>query len=85
MLEWVLITAMLLGTITVVAPHLLAVDLHKISLIALGAVSGYWFDRALFPYGRPDRLNGGAIMFSAAMLRRAIIVGATILGVSLGA
>jgi hypothetical protein len=37
-----------------VAPHQLPVTLYKISLIATAAVAGYWLDRALFPYARPD-------------------------------
>lgn len=85
MIEWMIITAALLAIIAVVAPHLLAIDLHKISLLTLGGVVGYWIDRGLFPYARPDKLSGVAIMYSAAMLRRSVIVGAAILGVSLGA
>lgn len=38
-----------------VAPHQLPVTLYKISLIATAAVVGYWLDRALYPYARPDR------------------------------
>jgi hypothetical protein len=38
-----------------VAPQQLPVTLYKISLIVAAAVIGYWLDRALFPYARPDR------------------------------
>ena len=78
---WLAITLVLLAAIAATAPQLLAVDLHKVSLIALGAWLGYWIDRGLFPYARPDR----SLLRHEAALRRAIIVAAVILGVSLGA
>lgn len=83
---WIVITILLTVAIYVLAPQQLAVSLYKLSLITTAAVVGYWIDRSLFPYARPDRLiaNPTATLIAAAMLRRAIIVGCAMLGVSLG-
>ncbi|MDK2124471.1 putative holin [Parachitinimonas caeni] len=51
---WVVLAAALLLLIALVAPQQLAVDLHKASLLCLAGVIGYWLDRGLFPYSRPD-------------------------------
>lgn len=89
MVDWLAITAALLILIALTQPQLLAVDLHKISLITLGGVTGYWLDRGLFPYGRPDRVDtktsAGVSLFGVAMMRRAIIVAACVIGAALGA
>ena len=75
------------------------------TLISLAAFVGYWLDRSLFPYARPDGyllrdwrhgteepefeadypvLAEHVLPFCVAMLRRAIIVGAVVVGVALG-
>lgn len=102
---WLVLAALLLAAIAIVAPPQLPVVLYKVSLIALAAVLGYWLDRTLFPYARPD----GYLMrdwrygtdepegdvdfpvvlayirvFTVAMIRRALIVGAVVLGVAAG-
>ena len=51
---WILAAIVLLFLIFKVSPQQLPVALYKASLIALAAVLGYWLDRALFPYARPD-------------------------------
>lgn len=45
---------LLLAVIAVVSPAQLPVVLYKAALITLAAVIGYWLDRVLFPYARPD-------------------------------
>lgn len=60
---------------------------HKLNLVAMGGCVGYWLDRHIFPYARPDVfLNDDPprSVLGAAMLRRAIIVGAAMLAVCLG-
>lgn len=86
MLDWLVIAVLLAAAIAWLAPHQLPVTLYKLSLIAAGAAVGYWIDRSLFPYARPDAdwVEAG-IETAAAMLRRAIIVAACIVGVALGA
>jgi hypothetical protein len=102
MTDWLLLAL----AVWLLAPGQLPVSLYKLSLVAMAAVAGYWIDRALFPYSRPDgylacewRGSGTAPdgqvdfplvsayhrVFAAALLRRAIIVAATMLAVGLGA
>lgn len=105
---WVtLAVAILLAIlVTVFAPQQLPVTLYKLSLISGAGVAGYWLDREMFPYARPDSyLNvtdwrdahkrcdaadltiaeGYHEVFAAAMLRRALVVAAAMMGVGLGA
>lgn len=51
---WLLITLVLLACVWAIAPQQLPVSLYKLSLVTLAAVVGYWLDRSLFPYARPD-------------------------------
>jgi hypothetical protein len=101
-----LLAAALLAAIAALAPVQLPVVLYKACLIALAAVMGYWLDRALFPYARPDsylwrdwRLGTDepegdvdyplastdyVAAFCVAQLRRAVIVGAVVIGIAVG-
>lgn len=83
---WLLITLILLVLIWLLSPQQLIVSLYKLLLITMAAVVAYWIDRSLFPYARPDDLSLGTsdMLMASAMLRRAIIVGAAMLAVSLG-
>ncbi len=102
---FLILAAVLLAAIAALSPVQLPVVLYKAALIALAAVLGYWLDRALFPYARPDsylerdwRLgtdepegdadyrvaSGYERAFTAAMLRRSIVVGCVVIGVALG-
>lgn len=83
MFDWLLVTFALIALVAVLSPQQLPVSLYKLSLITTAAVAGYWIDRSLFPYSRPDQIKM-ADVHSASMLRRAIIVGAAMLAVSLG-
>lgn len=85
MLDWVAIAVALTLAIAFLAPQQLGVTLYKLSLVSLAAAVGYWIDRSLFPYARPDDLSLDHTETAAAYLRRAIVVGACIVGVSLGA
>ncbi len=118
MFDWLIAAVLLAALVWCIAPQQLPVSLYKLSLVALAAVAGYWIDRSLFPYARPDfflqlgefedapvplcekpiddagtsTLELHAAPDSAllhlmgmAMLRRAIIVAATMLAVGLGA
>jgi len=97
MLNWLLLALLLAAAVWFIAPQQLPVSLYKLSLVSMAAVVGYWIDRSLFPYARPDRLFGHAnsadeaeigaraLMVSAAMLRRAVVVAAAMLATGLGA
>jgi len=102
---WLALALVLLALIAITSPAQLPVVLYKASLIALAAVLGYWLDRALFPYARPDGylehdwrhgtdepagdadfrvVAGHMTAFCTAMIRRAVIVGALVIGMALG-
>lgn len=90
--EWVLITVVLMAAVWALAPQQLSVSVYKLSLVTLAAVVGYWLDRSLFPYARPDDLLDRVVTapemasaFAAAMLRRAVVVAAAMLAMGLGA
>ncbi len=53
---WALITLALLVAVWALSPQQLPVSLYKLSLVTLAAVVGYWLDRSIFPYARPDSL-----------------------------
>lgn len=93
-----LVTFILLLAIAAIAPQELQVTLYKISLVTLGGFAGYWVDRELFPYARPDWARLGflkspldesshatGLVFAATMLRRAFIVGCAMLAMGMGA
>lgn len=87
---WAMIAAMLLLAVYLLAPQQLPVLLYKATLVVLGAVLAYRIDRAIFPYARPHMLLdkdvdlATALLFSAATLRRALMVVACVLGLTLG-
>ncbi len=94
--SFAVITLILTAAIALLAPHLLSVTLYKLSLVTLAAVLGYWIDRVVFPYARPcwpneEKFPDGSDVLdlskeaSMYMLRRAIIMAAVIIAISLGA
>lgn len=85
MLDWLAAAIAMTLLIGILAPQQLGVTAYKLSLVSLAAVVGYWIDRSLFPYARPDELALSQVETAAAYIRRALIVGACIVGVSLGA
>lgn len=82
---WTLITVGLLLALLFIRPEQLQVVLYKGALVTLAAVLAYWIDRSLFPYeqDRPHQCIGG-IHIVGAWLRRAVIVLACVLGMTLG-
>jgi hypothetical protein len=88
MLSWLFTSLILTGFVYYVAPHQLETTVYKLSLITTAAWLGYWIDRSLFPYARPDHLYESSINvrdMNQAALRRAIIISACIIGAALGA
>lgn len=55
MADWMAATLVLLVLVLLMAPQQLPVTLYKLCLVALAALSGWWIDRSLFPYARPER------------------------------
>ncbi|CAN5883639.1 hypothetical protein BH11PSE12_BH11PSE12_18520 [soil metagenome] len=54
MTDWLLFAVLLSLLIFALSPQQLPVSLYKLNLIAMAGVVGYWLDRSLFPYARPD-------------------------------
>ncbi|MFZ6675397.1 putative holin [Undibacterium sp. Xuan67W] len=73
MTDWLIFAIALSVLIFALAPNQIPVSLYKINLIALAGVVGYWLDRSLFPYARPDSfmaedekdagIDGGGLIF----------------------
>ena len=82
LLGWLFFTVLLILAIAWLSPPQLPVMLYKVAMVTMGAVLGYWIDRALFPYARPHKCKDWA--YSLTMLRRALIVLACVLGMTLG-
>ncbi|MBB5204434.1 hypothetical protein HNQ51_001748 [Inhella inkyongensis] len=107
---WLFITLALALLVALLAPQQLPVSLYKLSLVSLAGVVGYWLDRSLFPYARPDHFlpceqeiapaaRAGEVpvlletlrdpdqlrLAGTCMLRRALIVAATMVAMGLGA
>jgi hypothetical protein len=103
--SWILLSGLLFAGLYFISPQQAEVAYYKFALVIAAAITGYWIDRAMFPYSRPDGylkefwqkgsdepigkadfevVNEYNRVFAAAMIRRAIIVGSTILAVSLG-
>lgn len=52
-----MLLAAALGTaVLLIAPQQLPVLLYKVLLVDIAALVGYWLDRSLFPYARPDEV-----------------------------
>ena len=52
--SWWLIAMALSALVFLIAPQQLPVSLYKLNLISLAAIAGYWIDRKVFPYARPQ-------------------------------
>lgn len=86
LVDWWIIAAVLAAIIAVIAPHQLGVTAYKLSLVALAAIVGYHVDRSAFPGARPHLFAPEeATQLAAAWIRRAIIIAAAMIAVSLGA
>ena len=101
----VVLTGLAMVGLYFVAPQQVQVIFYKIAQAFVAGLVGYWFDRWLFPYARPDSylrrfwqhgsdepigkadyevVDGYFLVFALAQLRRALIVIAVVLGVTLG-
>ncbi|MBZ9612157.1 putative holin [Rheinheimera maricola] len=84
---WIILSLALIAAIAFFSPHQMPLVLYKVALVSLAAVLGYWLDRALYPYDRPHtyaETGEDLVPRGLAMLRRALIVLACVLGLTLG-
>ena len=90
MITWLAVSIPLIIIVAFLSPQKIDLLVYKSVLITFSAWLGYRIDRGLFPYARPDRLAeeptvpDSDLAFSAAMLRRAIIVSACVLAMAIG-
>lgn len=76
--------AFLLALIFFLSPAQLPVVLHKLSLVTLAAVLGYWLDRHIFPEARPSEIAGDEVgMVVGAWHRRVALVVGTMISLAL--
>lgn len=54
LIDLMLLAVVLLIAMALISPQQIPVAMYKICLISLAAIVGYWLDRSLFPYSRPD-------------------------------
>ncbi|HAD0068019.1 TPA_asm: hypothetical protein G0L53_09585, partial [Salmonella enterica subsp. enterica serovar Typhimurium] len=73
---WLVASVVLFALIGWTSSAQIPVVIYKLSLVSLSAVLGYWLDRSLFPWARPDSFCPWeeSLCCAAAMIRRAIIV-----------
>lgn len=73
MMGWLQIALALTIITFLFNPGQVIVSLYKLSLVATAGCGGYWLDRSIFPYARPDRfypadddpdIEGDALNFS---------------------
>lgn len=104
MLVCLLLAVALAAVVALISPQQVPVAAYKLALVTMGGYLGYWLDRWVFPYARPDgylcrnwqgeqpgkadEADHGVVpgyeqVFSAAMLRRGIIMLAVILAVGM--
>lgn len=79
-----LLALCLLATVYVISPQQGPVIVYKLSIVLLAAFTAYWVDRWAFPYARPDLAAHTDLVYAAAQIRRAIIMGCTMLAVGMG-
>ena len=94
LLSWVISALCLLAIIGLISPAQLPVVLYKLALVSIASIIGYLRERwnkresklALRPENQPEYpiCDGYLNVFAMVVLRRALIVGAVILGVTLG-
>jgi amino acid transporter len=78
----------LLGFVYYVSPDIkFPMIIHKLTLVSLAGVLGYFLDVILFPRFRPHKMlidSMPPLIIAATLIRRAIIMMAVILGVTMG-
>lgn len=88
-----LLALCLLATVYVISPQQGPVIVYKLSIVLLAAFTAYWVDRWAFPYARPHLFvpgpeqiwnDCGVGVFAVIQIRRAIIMGCTMLAVGMG-
>lgn len=85
---WLIFTLVMATLVGFLYPHQLGVLLWSLTKLSAGAYLGYWIDRSIFYYGRPGDIcvkdTETAMLVIGSMIRRALIMAASILALGLG-
>ena len=87
---WLLGAMITVALVFVLDPHRIGLLIWSLSKLSLGAYLGYWIDRSIFYSARPgdtkfqDANSALATMLTGCMIRRAIIIAASVLALGLG-
>lgn len=83
---WLFVTLVMTTVIGILYPQQVGLLLWSLCKVTAGAYVGYWIDRSIFYYARPGDflLEASWLIPAAMMLRRALIMSATILALGLG-
>lgn len=86
---WLILALLTTVGVGVLYPHQLGVLLWSLTKLCWGAYLGYWIDRSIYPYARPDRFSpyndrSGSTLWELLMLRRALIIAAAVIALGLG-
>lgn len=79
---WLIGSLLTTSIVALLHPQQIGVLVWSLSKLSLGAYLGYWIDRTVFGYARPDRVP--ASQAPMAWLRRAIVMGAVVIALGLG-
>lgn len=80
---WWLVTALLVLVLAKISPQNLDVLPYKLVLVTAAAPVAYWLDRGLFRGASYDDFQE-PLLKAAAMIRRAMVFAAVVLGMTLG-
>ena len=79
---WLAAALVACTVVAIIAPWQLGVLVWVLAKLACAAYLGYWIDRTIFPYARPHEAITKQYA-AATQLRRAIVLAAAVIGVSL--
>lgn len=82
--QWWIATATGAGTLYVVMPGQLELLLWVVTKLSAGSVAGYLLDRTLFPWARLDDVAGDPVEARHVRYRRAGLIAAGGLAVTIG-
>lgn len=93
MFYWTALAVLMVVVIGFLSPHQITVSLYKLHLAMAGGVVGFFFDRTVAYYARPDMflgddgkpLPGCELAFASSQMRRAIVIVGWVIAVLLGA
>lgn len=85
MLEWTLTALVLLVVVGLIRPDQFSLLAVKAAMVVVHGVIGFFFDRSVAPYARPDNPDLTPHERASAGQRRALIIGAFVIAGALGA